>query len=163
MSFLLRVVNGFGVLLFLVTTYASLSLLTQSGTTALPNAGGCTVGREAGALFNPCAVLNASQVDDHRADADVVAEGTDVLMVGWSGSPDDLWNGLIDHTEWYDDQSTDGHGTFYVPVGTVVEVPNGLYLATIDGWAACRDGWWAAECSATGPVVMLDPPAGQSA
>jgi hypothetical protein len=41
----------------------------------------------------------------------------------------------------------------------VVDVPGGLYLATLDGWAECRDDWFAQECSATGPVYLTHTPA----
>lgn len=66
--------------------------------------------------------------------SDAEEEGTDVLMVDWAASPWDLWNALVPHTEWYDDASTGGHGTFYAPVGTELLGTTGAFVATHDGW-----------------------------
>lgn len=85
---------------------------------------------------------------------DVAAEGQDVLTLGYDDTPADLWNAL--RAQGYVGVQGDGCECLYVPVGTVVDVPGGLYLATIDGLMVCGDTWFDQECSATGPVVPVD-------
>jgi len=111
------------------------------------------------AIVNPEAKLDTAQITDLRdnAETDAATEGQDVLPLSWHAAPAPLWNALGEqHPEWYDDDVA-GLGTYWVPVGTVIDVPGGLALATIDGWAGCQD-WttFDGECSATGPVEMLD-------
>jgi len=94
---------------------------------------------------------------------DAAAEGEDALTLAYDPAPAPLWNALTtQHPEWYDEGPGDqaGHGQFMVPVGTVVDVPGGLYRATLDdGWMSCIDFQTSdQECSATGPVVPVDVP-----
>lgn len=42
-----------------------------------------------------------------------------------------------------------------VPFGAAFFTESGMYLATADGWFACRHGVTAPVCSATGPVVPI--------
>lgn len=86
---------------------------------------------------------------------DAQSEGRDVLPLSFHDAPPSLWNALPAGT--YDDD-VPGIGTAYVPVGTVVDVPGGLWLATLDGWGHCSDWQFDVECSATGPVEMTDIP-----
>jgi hypothetical protein len=101
-------------------------------------------------------VVHAAEGTDTTAE-DVAAEGTDVLPVSFHAAPADLWNALREqHPATYDDD-VPGIGTFWIEVGTTVNVPGGLYLATLDGWMGCADGiTFGGECSATGPVLPLD-------
>lgn len=84
-----------------------------------------------------------------------LSAATDALRTDYGDVPSHLWESLYDLG--YRGDPTDGTETFYVPWGTVVDVPGGLYLATIDGWQACADNvtFPAHECSGTGPVVPL--------
>ena len=119
-------------------------------------------------MVNPAATLDTTQVDDARdiADtgierADAAAEGQDVLTLAYDPAPADLWNALTaDHPQWYDETTDDapGHGLFYVPVGTVIDVPGGLYLATLDGWSVCRDLDSTQECNANSPTTPVAAP-----
>jgi hypothetical protein len=112
-------------------------------------------GHRSTAVLPPLAT--ASTTLDTAA-ADSSAEGTDVLPVSFHDAPYELWNGLRQVMPGAYDDDVPGIGTFYVPVGSTVAVPGGLYLATLDGWAECHDTWFAQECSATGPVQMLNIP-----
>lgn len=86
-----------------------------------------------------------------------VSAVTDYLTADYGSVPDELWDslrrdgfrGVIERPVNLD--------RLYVPIGTVVNVPGGLYLATYDGWTVCRDNSTVpgVECSATGPVVLL--------
>lgn len=76
------------------------------------------------------------------------------LGTDWGTVPTPLWDGLLDLG--YRGVQGDEAERLYVDLGQVVNVPGGLYLATVDGWMACAD--WATfdgECYGTGPVVPL--------
>lgn len=82
----------------------------------------------------------------------------DYLTADYWRVPPQLWDALIrDGWNGRDDGTDD---LLYVPIGTVVNVAGGLYLATYDGWAVCRDNHTVpgVECSATGPVVLIPYP-----
>lgn len=80
---------------------------------------------------------------------------TDVLRTDYGHVAEHLWESLYDLG--FHGDPTDGSETFYIPFGTVVDVPGGLYLATADGWMVCADNLTVTgvECSAIGPVVPL--------
>jgi hypothetical protein len=145
-----------GILMFC----GSLMLATAPGTA---NATAAVAAPMNTGMVNPAAVLDTSRIDDLRTVGtdttaeDVAAEGTDVLPVSFHAAPADLWNALIEQYPAAYSDDVPGIGTFWIEVGTVVDVPGGLYLATLDGWMGCQDWTTAdAECSATGPVLPLD-------
>lgn len=80
----------------------------------------------------------------------------DVLVLDYeAGVPETLWDAAQD--AGYVGDPNDGCECLYIPVGTELDVPGGLALATVDGWMGCQD--WVtsdAECSATGPVEVID-------
>ena len=87
---------------------------------------------------------------------DAQSEGTDVVLAFVDATPRDLWDGLL--AQGHTGGPVDGVEALYVPVGTVVDVPGGLYRATLDGWAECRDTWFDEECNAAGPAYLTDIP-----
>jgi hypothetical protein len=99
-------------------------------------------------------------VDVQQLDVSPVASPyAGFLAVDYDRVPAALWDGLRD--AGFSGVPNDGPGgveleRLYVPFGTVVDVPGGLYLVTVDGPMVCTD-WVTAEreCSATGPVVPL--------
>jgi hypothetical protein len=140
-----------------VALFSASILLASAQSTTNATASAASTVRDG--MFNPTAHLDTAQITDSRPVPvdDATAEGQDVLPLSWHAAPADLWSALTEqHMEWYDDDVT-SIGTMWVPVGTVVDVPGGLYLATLDGWAGCQDfETFDGECSATGPVEMLD-------
>jgi hypothetical protein len=55
---------------------------------------------------------------------------------------------------------TDKREALYIPVGTAVDVPGGMYLATVDGWMVCAHGvTTAGACGPTTGVVPVSVPA----
>jgi hypothetical protein len=149
--------HSVAVRIFLLTTIAAvvLTLPRLTATAEVLAAPVCEAGAHQMAGQCVADVLPAAE-DTEAQDAE--AEGQDVLPISWHAAPAPLWNALLDqHPEWYDGDVADGLGTVWVPVGTVIDVPGGLALATLDGWAGCQD-WETSdqECNATGPVEMLD-------
>jgi hypothetical protein len=119
----------------------------------------CTAGtyQQGGA----CVALPTPASADTTAVQDAASEGQDVLTLDYSASPTDLWDAL--RNMGYRGVPNDGLfgmelERLYVPTGTAIDVPGGLYLATVDGWMQCRDSWQEQECSATGPVHLTDIP-----
>ncbi len=81
-----------------------------------------------------------------------------LLTVDAETAPPALVDSLLE--AGYHGDPTDHAERLYVPVGTVVDVPGGLYLATADGWMSCVDFETSdQECSATSPVVPVEIPA----
>lgn len=82
-------------------------------------------------------------------------EGKATLITDYGTVPEALWEALFDMG--YRGTPGDGAERFYVDYGTVVDVPGGLYLATVDGWFTCLDNVTVPgiECSGTGPVVPI--------
>ena len=111
-------------------------------------------------MFNPTAALDTSRIDDLRTTTDTAAddaraEGVDVLPVSYHDAPADLWNALRRTMPGSYDDDVPGIGTFYVPVGTMVEAGTATYFATIDGWSQVLDVHLNGEIK----VEMLDIPA----
>jgi hypothetical protein len=88
---------------------------------------------------------------------DTTAEGQDVLMLDTAASPGALVEAL--RAAGYVGTPDDGCECLYIPVGTTVAVPGGLYLATLDGFAQCADFHTSdTECGADGPFRLTHIP-----
>lgn len=120
---------------------------------ALPSAAAVASAMAAPGADVPAADLSGvALTGDPRTLDDALAEGADVLTLDADSTPPALWSALIE--AGHHGVAGDGCDCLYVPVGTAVRVPGGLYLATIDGWFHCADGVTVhGDCSATGPVV----------
>jgi hypothetical protein len=98
------------------------------------------------------AEARATQLIAHVESAD---PNPDVLVLDYdAGVPEQLWDAALD--AGYVGDPTDGCECLYIPVGTTLDVPGGLALATVDGWMGCQDFVTSdAECSSTGPVELI--------
>lgn len=89
-------------------------------------------------LFNDCADLDMSDIDDLRSEQ--------MLVVDPARAPEALVQGLLEAGTWLSDDVS-GTDRMLVPVGTHVDAPGAMYVATGEGWLGCEDGITAAECS----------------
>jgi hypothetical protein len=138
---LLRVLVGVSLMVgvSLVMAHPASAAPTTAPSSALPSTGPVS----GGAVIAP-------ELDD------VEAEGVGVVILTVDDTPADLWEALsLTYPEWYSEYGAydSGEGAFYVPVGTVVFVPGGTYLAMPDEMLGCRD-WTTtgAECNGTNPA-----------
>ena len=93
--------------------------------------------------------------DDTTTDEPVVpvAHVAPVLTVDAEAAPVELVDALLE--AGFVGTPSDNREALYVPVGTPVFVPGGMYLATADGWMQCLDGITTAE--ACGPTTGVVP------
>jgi hypothetical protein len=88
---------------------------------------------------------------------DTTAGGQDVLMLDYDATPADLWDAL--RAAGYVGTAGDGCECLYIPVGVQVDVPGGLYVATLDGFAQCANFHTSdTECSDDGPFTLTHIP-----
>jgi len=141
-----------GVLLFTGALMASMAATTTDVAVASTTTGS--------GMFNPSARLDTSTIDDLRTAAtdtatdDATAEGRDVLPTSYHHAPADLWKALRQAMPDAYEDDVPGIGTFYPPVGSVVEGDTAKYLATLDGWAQIHE----TRADGVFVVTMLDIP-----
>jgi hypothetical protein len=93
---------------------------------------------DAETLFNECAVLNTSRVDDLRVQ--------DELVIDLGRAPGELAL-AIRAAGTYQPASTSSDSVL-VPVGTKFDLDSSLYIATGEGWLGCEDYvTYETECS----------------
>ena len=128
-----------GLVIFVITSISSFDMINDrvhENEMNVVAASSCTSQQHG--LFDPCAGLDTSTVDDLRMQ--------DVLTVDPATAPEALTLGLLQAGAYEADPS--GSDALLVPAGTQVDAPGALYVATGEGWLGCEDFvTWDAECN----------------